>query len=50
MKIVQAAVSVTKIDDRINALKFLVDLFLWNFKLHFGSVFKIIKLEYEIFR
>jgi len=48
--IVQAAITVKEIDDRIIALIFLVDFFLWSFKFHFGSVFKIIKLEWEIFR
>jgi len=43
--IVQAAMPVKEIDDRTIALMFLVDLFLWSFKFHFGSVFKIIKLE-----
>ena len=42
---VQAAIPVREIDDRISALTLLVDLFLWSFKFHFGSVFKIIKLE-----
>jgi len=31
--IVQAAVPVKEIDDRISALMFLVGLFLWNLKL-----------------
>ena len=43
--IVQAAIPVKETDDRIIALMFCVDLFLWSFKFHFGSVFKIIKLE-----
>ena len=43
--IVQAAIPVKEIDDRIIALIFLVDLFLWRFKFNFGSVFKIMKLE-----
>ena len=43
--IVQAAIPVKEIDDRIVALIFLVVLFLWSFKFHFGSVFKIVKLE-----
>jgi len=43
--IVQAAIPVKETDDRIIALMFLVDLFLWSCKFHFGSVFKIIKLE-----
>jgi len=43
--IVQAVIPVREIEDRISALMFLVGLFLWSFKFHFGSVFKIIKLE-----
>jgi len=43
--IVQAAIPVKEINDRIIALMFFVDLFLWSFKFHFVSVFKIIKLE-----
>jgi hypothetical protein len=43
--IVQAAIPVREIDDRISTQMFLVDLFLWNFKFHFGSVLKIINLE-----
>jgi len=43
--IVQAAIPVREIDDKINAAMLLVDLFLLNFKFHFGSVFKIINLE-----
>ena len=43
--IVQTAIPVRETDDRISALMLLVDLFLWNFKFHFGYVFKIIKLE-----
>ena len=42
--ILQAAIPIKEIDDRIIALMFLVDLFLWSFKFHFGSVFKIINL------
>jgi len=41
----QAAIPVRETDYRISALMLLVDLFLWNFEFHFGSVFKIIKLE-----
>jgi len=41
----QAAIPVREIVDRARALIFLVDLFLWNFKFHLGSVFKIMKLE-----
>jgi len=48
--IVQAAIHVREIEDRISALMLLVGLFLWNIKFHFSSVFKSIKLEYEIFR
>jgi len=43
--IVQVATPVREIDDKIIALMLLVGLFLWNFKFHFGSVFKIINLE-----
>jgi len=43
--IVQAAILVRETDDKISALMHLVGLFLWNFKFHFGSVFKIINLE-----
>jgi len=42
---VQAVIPVREIEDRISAQVFLVDLFLWNFKFHFGSVFKIMNLE-----
>ena len=41
----QAVITVREIDDRISALIFLACLFLWNFKFHFGTVFKIMKLE-----
>jgi len=41
--IVQAAIPVGEIDDKISALMLLVGLLLWKF--HFGSVFKIINLE-----
>jgi len=43
--IVQAAIPVKETDNRISALMFLVDLFLWNFKFHFGSVFRITNIE-----
>jgi len=43
--IVQAAIPVKENDDRTSALMLLVGFFLWNFKFHFGSVFKIMKLE-----
>jgi hypothetical protein len=43
--IVQAIIPVREIDDRVSAAMFLVELFLWNFRFHFGSVFKIINLE-----
>jgi len=43
--ITQAAIPVRENDDRINVIMLLVDLFLWNFKFHFGSVFRIIKLQ-----
>jgi|TergutMp193P3_1026864.scaffolds.fasta_scaffold00870_3 hypothetical protein len=43
--IVHAAIPVKEIDDSAIALMFLVGLFLWSFKFHLGSVFKIMKLE-----
>jgi len=43
--IVQTAIPVKEIVDRISALIFLIGLFLWNFEFHIGSVFRIIKLE-----
>jgi hypothetical protein len=43
--IVQTAIPVREIDDKISAEMFLVELFLWDFRFHFGSVFKIINLE-----
>jgi len=43
--IVQTAIPVKEIVYRISALTFLNGLFLWNFKFHFGSVFRIIKRE-----
>jgi len=43
--IVQAAIPVKEIDDGISAQMSLVDLFLWDFKFHFGSVFRITNLE-----
>jgi len=43
--IVQTAITVKEIIDRISAPVFLNCLFLWNFKFHFGSIFRIIKLE-----
>jgi len=36
--IVQAAIPVKEIDYRISAQMFLVDLFLWDFKFHFGTI------------
>jgi hypothetical protein len=48
--IVQAAIPVREIDDRTNVQVFLIWLFLGDFKFHFGSVFRIMKLEYEIFK
>ena len=48
--VVQTVNTVRGIDDRISVQMFLFDLSLWNFKFHFGSVFKIMNLEYEIFR
>ena len=43
--IVQAAIPLKETENKISALIFLVGLFLWDFKFHFGSVFKIMKLE-----
>jgi len=45
VKIVQAVNPLREIEDRITAQVFLIDLFLWDFKFHFGSVLKIINLE-----
>ena len=41
---VQTVSTVREIDDRMSVQMFLADLFLWNFKFHFGSVFKIMNL------
>ena len=45
--IVQAVIPVREIEVRISAQVFLVDIrvFLWDSKVHFGSVFKIMNLE-----
>jgi hypothetical protein len=43
--IVQAVRPIREIEDRIRAQEFLIDLFLWNFKFHFGSALRIMKLE-----
>jgi len=43
--ILQVTNPVRDIDDKTVAVIFFVVLFLWDFKFHFGSVFKIIKLE-----
>jgi hypothetical protein len=43
--IMHADFPIRAIDDNINALKFLVKLYLRNFMFHFGSLFKIINLE-----
>jgi hypothetical protein len=43
--IVQIIIPVKEIDDRITAVMFFVVSFLWDFRFHFGSVFKIINLE-----
>jgi hypothetical protein len=42
---VQAFIPVREVDDKISAVMFLVELFLWDFKFNFGSVFKITNLE-----
>jgi hypothetical protein len=43
--IVQIAIPVKEIGDKISALMFLIVLFLCGFKFHFCSVFKIKNLE-----
>ena len=43
--IVQAAIPIKEIDERINALMFLIGAFLWIITFHFGSVLRIINLE-----
>jgi hypothetical protein len=48
--IVRIAIPVKETDDKIIPLMFSVVLFLCDFKFHFGSVFRIKNLEYEIFR
>lgn len=45
MMIVQITIPVKEIDDKITAVMFFVVSFLWDFRFHFGSVFKIINLE-----
>ena len=48
--IVHTSIPISEIDDRITALRFLPVLFLLDFMFHFGSVFRIKNLEYEILR
>jgi hypothetical protein len=43
--IVQIAMPVREIDDRITAVMVFVVSVLWDLKFHFGSVFKIMNLE-----
>jgi hypothetical protein len=43
--IVQAAIPIKEIDDSIRALILLIEVFLWSFIFHFGSVLRIINLE-----
>jgi hypothetical protein len=43
--IVHITIPDKEIDDRITAVVFFVISFLFDFKFHFGSVFKIINLE-----
>jgi len=43
--IVQTAIPVNEIDDKISAVILFVVSFLWDFRFHFGSVFKIVSLE-----
>jgi cellobiose-specific phosphotransferase system component IIC len=47
---VHITIPVKEIDDKITAVMFFVVSFLWDFGFHFGSVFKIINVEKEIFR
>jgi len=47
---VHTSIPISEIDDRNTALRFLVVLFLWDFIFHFGSIFRIRNLEYEILR
>lgn len=42
---IHAAIPVRETVDRSNALVFSAFLFLWEFKFHFGSVFRIMNLE-----
>ena len=42
---VQTVIPVREIDDKISAVMFFVVSFLWDFRFHFGSVFKVINLE-----
>jgi hypothetical protein len=43
--IVQTVIPVREIDDKISAAILFVISFLWDFRFHFGSAFKIINLE-----
>jgi len=43
--IVQATNPVREIEDNISVHEVLIDLFLWDFKFHFGSALRIINLE-----
>lgn len=43
--IVQAAIPIREIDDRISAMMVLIGVFLWILTFHFGSVLRIINLE-----
>jgi len=43
--IVQAAIPIREIDDRVSAQMFLIALFLFDFRFHLGSVFRIMNLE-----
>jgi len=43
--IVQAINPVREIEGNISAQVFLIDLFLWDFKFHFGSALEIMNLE-----
>jgi hypothetical protein len=47
--IVQTVIPVRKIDDKISVVMLFVVSFLWAFRVHFGSVFRIINLELRDF-
>lgn len=45
VRIVHITIPVKEVDDRIIAVMVFVVSFLWDFRFHFGSVFKIMNLE-----